>query len=368
MSNGDIVVRDIHKKIDMSRSYFPEVFLSALGKDGRWLSYPIKCLLFGVALWVTGFIVAYLSGSSHSFIQQYGFLTTCLVVGLTLWVLIRFFKKIDDTFIKLELTSAMLDEFFEWVEKKEGSRLAFFGYYSSAIGFGIIGFLFSYFVLPSGQPFQTPPWVVNEATLGYLVVWYALIFFMIGACIAKAVGAIRIIRHFCKEYIKSENLMPLNPDKTGGLRLLGKLCLELDMAVAIPSIVFIVYFIKGVTIFNAYTLAFLFVYTLLLAIIFFLPITPAHDAMFDAKEKELQKLSTLFRDFYSAISDRKKALDPKYLEGLRSLHFLYEEVNKMAVWPLDIRTIARFLVTSFLPWIGAITVEIVLKIQLVLPL
>jgi len=361
------VVRDIHKIIDLSSSPFPEVFLRTLGKDGKRLSYTVRCLLFGIALWITGLIVAYFSGAGPSFVAQYGFSTACVVVGITLWALIRFFKKIDDTFMKLDMGGTVPQEFFEWVRKKENSWFNAVGFYADAIGLAVIGFLFSYFILPSGQPFQKPPWIVNQVTFIYLVAWYTLIFFLAGGCISKVIAAIVITRHFCKVHVKSENLMPLNPDKTGGLGLLGKLCLELDMAVAIPSIVFIVYFVKGVTVFNAYTVAFLSMYTLLLGIVFFVPVTPAHDAMLDAKEQELQKISTLFKDFYSTISDRKKALDPKYLEGLRNLHFLYKEVNKMAVWPLDFRTIGRFLATSLLPWIGAITVEIMLKMQLILP-
>lgn len=361
------MVRDIQKIIDLSSSSFPEAFLRTLGKDGKRLSYTVRCLLFGITLWITGLIIAYFSGAGYSFVTQYGFLTTCVVVGIALWALIRFFKKIDDTFMKLDVGGTVPQGFFEWVRTKEKSWFTAFGYYADAIGLAVIGFLFSYFVLPSGHPFQKPPWIVNQVTFIYLVVWYTLIFFMAGACISKVIAAIVIIRHFCKVYVKSENLMPLNPDKTGGLRLLGRLCLELDMAVAIPSIVFIVYFIKGVTVFNVYIVVFLSMYTLLLGIVFFVPITPAHDAMLDAKEQELQKISTLFRDFYSTISDRKKALDPKYLEGLRNLHFLYEEINKMSVWPLDFRTLGRFLATSLLPWIGAITVEIALKIQLILP-
>lgn len=358
------LVRDTIKIIDLNSSFFPEFLFKTIGNNGR-LPYKIKCLLFGIVPWAIGLIVSLFSGSLEDFVAQYGFLTSCLVIGITLWALVRFFKKIDDTFIKLDLSGAAPKEFFAWVNKIENSWFATFGYYADAIGLAAIGFIFSYFILSTGRPFQKPPWVVDEPTLIYLIAWYTLAFFTIGASMSKLFAAIRITRRFCKAHIKSEDLMPLNPDRTGGLRLLGKLCLELDAAVAIPSIVIVVYFIKGVTVWNVYTIAFLSGYTLLLGIIFFVPITPAHDAMAEAKEQELQKISTLFKDFYSAISDRKKALDPKYLEGLRNLHFLYEEINKMAVWPLDFKTIARFLATSLFPWIGAITVEVILKIQLV---
>jgi|GEM_PF-4435142 len=351
------MIRDIEKRIDLTLSPFPEFLLSTLCRDGR-LSYKIKCVGLGVILYLIGVIIAsFESGTLQKFLFAYPFAVVFIVLSITLIALTSFFRKIDDGILRLEKVICSdrikLDEFIE--SAQSGKNIPFAGafwYYFTSITFGILGFLFSYFlVIPKLTPLL----------IYYLALWI-FISFLAGCLWNKIVVGIMILREYCKKFVTSDKIMPLNPDKTGGLSILGRISLELDIALAIPAILIPVYHgIAKVSLTDPAAMGLILLYTAGLAVVFFLPLSSAHDVMLEAKERELLKINGIFRKIYAKIPVHDEPLDPKLLEQLRDLYFLHEKVRKMVVWPLDIGLILKYLFTVLFPIIIGVTTELVLR-------
>lgn len=358
--------RDTEKRIDLTLSPFTEFLLSTVCRDGK-LSYKIKCVGLGVILYLIGVIASFESGTLQKFLFYFPFVAVFIVLSGTLIALTSFFRKIDDSILQLEKIICSdrieLDEFIEGAQS--GKHISFAGafwYYFTGIAFGILGFLFSYFVVIREQT-VIPPWLIMSEPgilIYYLALW-AFISFLVGCLWNKIVVGIMILREYSKKFVTADKIMPLNPDKTGGLSILGRVALELDIALAIPALSIAVYLIAGVPLTNPVVTGLILLYTAGLAVVFFLPLSSAHDAMLEAKERELLKIDGIFRKIYAKISAHKEPLDPKLLEELRDIYFLYEKVKKMVVWPLDIGLILKYLFTVLFPIISGVTTEFVLK-------
>ena len=169
--------------------------------------------------------------------------------------------------------------------------------------------------------------------------------------------------------VSDEEILPLDPDRTGGLRELGQLALDLDLILAIPSVAFPIYLLRfkifeflgreveNISRATEINMAIMIsiLYGLLLVIIFFGSISPAHDDMVKAKRNYLLKIHGEYRDIHEELLrklDTKQRVEPKEYSRLSSLHDLYDKVQSMAVWPLDFRTVVRFTATSLLPLVS----------------
>jgi len=176
-------------------------------------------------------------------------------------------------------------------------------------------------------------------------------------------GSFWIIRKYCKDVVSPEEILPLNPDHTGGLRELGRLSLDLDLIIALPSIAFpiAVLLSKQHEFFGremgnievAIMLSIL--YAVLLIFVFFGSISSAHDAMVKARSNYILKIHSEYKDIHKEILQKlesKELMDPDEYKRLSGLYDLYDKVEGMAVWPLDFRTTLRFTITSLLPMIS----------------
>jgi hypothetical protein len=159
-----------------------------------------------------------------------------------------------------------------------------------------------------------------------------------------------------------EVILPLDPDRTGGLKELGRLSLDLDMIVAIPSVAFPIAVLLfkqaeflghkiGETNIEVWTILGI-LYALLLVVIFFVSISPAHDAMVKAKTDYLLKIHSEYKDMHERLLRKlrpRELIAPSEYDSLLNLYKIYDRVENMAVWPLDFRTVARFVMTTILP-------------------
>lgn len=154
------------------------------------------------------------------------------------------------------------------------------------------------------------------------------------------------IKHICIDLTKKEiiRLRPINPDKAGGLGDLGKYSLKLVILLLPPLLPIFAYMI-----FNPVTivlLAGLTLYLPLLVFTFFYPLSGAHKAMKEFKDRELQNLSNKFNTIYDTFIEKiDPDVDtpiPEEYEALEKIDRLYKKAEKMPVWPFDTDTITKF--------------------------
>ena len=132
---------------------------------------------------------------------------------------------------------------------------------------------------------------------------------------------------------------------------LGRLALDLDLIVALPSIAFPLFLSSEVKAIEPW-IAVAVLYVLVLIFVFFVSISPAHDDMVRAKTNYLLKIHREYKDMHGNILEKLepgKLIDPDEYKRLSGLYELYDRVEKMAVWPLDFQTTLRFSITSLLP-------------------
>lgn len=337
-----------------------------IGREGKF-SLELKCLFLVLVLCIPCLILNFLSGTLLIYlVESWGHLIATAFVGVFMWFLIRFLLDMEDKFLHVNQiifpSQKRINKFRKWALRLESNKWYFI---DATIG-AICGFIIGLAVI---QP--DIGWVAGTGSLykeWYLRAWFIFQGFFIGACLSFLWKGFGAIRKYCKDVVSHENVVPLDPDRTGGLRELGKLSLDLDLIVALPSVGFPIYLLryKLLELFESSTLnistseiyatiALSAFYALFLVLVFFIAISPAHDKMAKAKITYLLKVHGEYRDMHKLLLhrlDTEQRMQSEEYNRLSSLYELYDRVEKMAVWPLDFRTVTRFLVTSLLPLIS----------------
>ncbi len=353
------MLKDKYNEIELGKTPFREFFLRHICNPGR-LGYGIKCLTSAIVIYAIGITSTALGGTLLEYLNDYGFLVANLVMGVALWSLSRSMREIDDAIILVapdKKDSAQLRDFFKWAKVQD----SVWWYHLDTIGGALIALSVGILVV---LPTLIPPqhWVRNGnlITALFYLSWITYLGYVIGVAVNRIFGAVWIIRKYCRDFLNAENIFPLNPDRLGGLRPLGRLALDLELTVAIPSLVILAFLILVPSLAKGtFTIVMSGLYTALLAAVFFVPLSPAHDSMVDAKESALRQLNDLFKRLHTETLPSIELPSPQKLAGMRDLYFLYSEAEKMAVWPLDIRSLIRFSVTSAIPLAGSITINLI---------
>lgn len=382
-----------------SESFIPDLFkieheyvFKLIGRYGKY-SLETKCILLVCVLLIPALVATFFAGTLPDlrlnfpgtllsyFIAGWGHLFATLFLGFFMWVLVRYFRNInkriqqideiispstilidrkpsqhsgsDQTNSEWKLWKSRREKFKDWCQRKSMS-LSWF--YFSSIGGAVIGLLLAMYLIGPEHGW-TQGFILPEL---YLITWYVSYGFLVGASLQYISVGFWVIRKFCKTVVTRELVRPLDPDSTGGLKQLGRLSLDLDLIVAIPSIAFpiAVLLFKQSELFGyqirntevGWMLAAL--YALLLVTIFFISISPAHDAMVEAKNEYLLRIHNEYKDMHEELIRKlkpKELIEPEEYERLLNLYKLYDRVEQMAVWPLDFRTVVRFAITSLLP-------------------
>ena len=214
----------------------------------------------------------------------------------------------------------------------------------------------------------------------YFIAWCTVMGVILGIAVWRVVSCVYVIRKYCEQFATPEKIIALAPDRTGGLGLLGHLSFDLDKAVSVPSITVLAYVSQaalapllhpnvegaiGISFATGYLVA--LVYTAFLAVVFFIPLSPAHNAMLEAKNKSMQLIDTEFRKLYPSMVEEIQAghkQKSEYFERAEQLYSLYERAKKMAVWPLNFGLISKYLLTAAIPIIGTFIVEVIVDLVL----
>lgn len=350
-----------------------------IGREGKY-SLELKCFLLVMILLVPCLLANLWSRTLYEYsIRGWGHFLATIFTGVFAWLLIRFLKKMDGEIRRInQILSPPRKErnkgYEEWKSwklkiqkyKKWALRIGSYKwYYFAAIVGSVCGFIFSMRMVT-----LTHGWALKDPLkMWYLRAWYVFYGFFLGISSHYIILGYNVIRKYCKDVISHEEIIPLDPDHTGGLRELGRLSLDLDLIVALPSVAFPIYFLRfRIFEFFGYVLPAFDVqseiqiatvvsllYALLLISVFFVSISPAHDDMIKAKNNYLLKIHKEYKDMHENLLrklETKQRIEPKEYNRLSGLYELYDRVESMAVWPLDFRTVMRFAITSSLPLIS----------------
>jgi hypothetical protein len=373
-----------------------EYFFRFLGRRRRF-SLESKCLLLVLSLLFPGlvvnFIIPFLTANYASaleslfryFSQGWLHFAATLLTGVFAWVLIRYVRTLD---ARLQYVNRVLfqpehveksdedkehaqcdirvDDYIRWTQRLTSHKW----YYFLAVGGAVFGFVIGAVIVTGKHG-----WATTDFQILYAKAWYVFYGFFAGACLHYVGAGYNAIREYCRSVVSYKEVLPLDPDHTGGLRELGKLSLDLDLVVAVPSIMFPLYLLRNrlfqvlelpFTPFESYELGLAillsFLYAVFLALVFFGSISPAHDVMLQAKRDYLSKMHDEYKDIHKKLLsklDTRQTIQPSEYSRLFGLYNLYDKIEKMAVWPLDFRTTIRFTITSLLPLLSlGITLQI----------
>jgi type IV secretory pathway VirB3-like protein len=190
----------------------------------------------------------------------------------------------------------------------------------------------------------------------HILVW-AFTYFAALSAILRLIMNARVFNRVLKNVV----LHPLHPDKSGGLLPLGQYALTTTYPIALMGTIamFAEYWVYTRNEFStAYMVhGMVLLYFVLAPLVFVAPLWAAHDSMLRAKEDMMIQISRQFnKDFslaYKELSSNAKALKDN-IDKIEQLKKLYEVASTFPVWPFDMATIQRFLVTMTSPLSGLI--------------
>ena len=197
---------------------------------------------------------------------------------------------------------------------------------------------------PVAAYYRTPFWLLN---------FYTFLF----AIFNIVLTVITLRRLFHAQDIR---ILPLHPDKCGGLVSISQYTLKIAYGIASAGLV-----ISGATLFALQTGILNRSYPIILGIVgyivfspllFFLPLGTAHTAMREAKDTQLLQLARRFDQAYVQLNTESQDDETieKGLKKLENLKKLYVIAQDFPVWPFDITNLRRFFAVVTAPLVPAL--------------
>jgi hypothetical protein len=196
---------------------------------------------------------------------------------------------------------------------------------------------------PAAAYYRTPFWLLNFYTLLFAV--YNIIITVI--TLRKLFRA------------KGLRILPLHPDKCGGVISISQYTVTIAYGIASAGLV-----ISGATVFALQTSTLGESYPIILGIVaylifapllFFWPLSTAHTAMREAKDAQLLDLARRFDNIYSQLNAEvtKDADFENDLKKLENIKKLYGIALEFPVWPFDTSNLRRFFALITAPLVPA---------------
>jgi hypothetical protein len=164
----------------------------------------------------------------------------------------------------------------------------------------------------------------------------------------RVIATIIICNNVMKKLTKDKKLkiIPISPDKAGGLRSLGDLALELIYLSLTP-----IPFALAVIVFVGLPLELIIILIIYFSIVFmtfFLPLSSAHYAMKESRDSDIVIISNSFNNTYQQLMSNlmtKKRYSKEELEissKLEENYKLYEKASEMPIWPFNNEILIKF--------------------------
>jgi len=220
----------------------------------------------------------------------------------------------------------------------------------AALGLAIWGYVtVIHFFAPTNMEYGKDYWGSQNFMASFVVSTLFLFFLYVIALpyvFFKLMMVLQIMRRSCIELndIKVLRIRPLNPDKAGGLGAFGSFAFKFILLFSVPAVLVVLYpiFIG----YNGIFFIFTTVYIFSLILVFFYPLSGAHQAMSQAKRATLERMSGQINRIYDNLMVtvtpvENLALGPQFDVADR-LDKLYSRAQEMPVWPFDLATFAKF--------------------------
>jgi hypothetical protein len=218
-----------------------------------------------------------------------------------------------------------------------------------------------------------PKWDTNvkEDTFSWICsrLWVIFGYCMIPVLLAKLINIIVVIYFFSSKLGKNNLLIikPLSPDRAGGFAFLSDAAISFVYMIIPFLMMLIVSFMKESTpaSFHNYLLVIFFIPIFLL--VFFIPLISFHVAMKTAKTRYLQVIAFKFNSLNDLLLDDicKQQINTESLEKqekyLGALKNMYDQVANMTEWPLEFKTVYRFVGSFSIPPVITAALQYFLK-------
>jgi hypothetical protein len=205
---------------------------------------------------------------------------------------------------------------------------------------------------PDGEPFAT---VAGWTSLPYGFVLY----YLISNLVLRIGATFFVLREFFRF---KANVQPFHPDGCGGLGPLGQLSTKINLATFVFGLLVMGWVLVNVHHYNlpVYHLANVALatgYVCSAAIVFFLPLYAAHQAMKKAKYDTLFLIHDRFqranRQVHHDLLSEKQPSDEN-LNKLDNIQRLYNIARKMPIFPFNLRIVSSFAGSVGIPIVLAI--------------
>lgn len=253
------------------------------------------------------------------------------------------------------------DDFLKVVKESLSSRLWI------GIGF-LISTIFMAIIIP--EHLKAKHWITKHS-LSFISMestWWILFSFTIILILRILAGIWWINQAFKNFYVV---VRPLYPDKVGGLQPLSQFSIRLGYLIFFIGLelglnqYFTGYKTSGVLGQIAWTFDILLVwgvYIVLAPLVFFAPISAAHDAMLNAKNNEILLISSHFEKEYQLLRNNlgKSVVNlRKHSHKIEELQKLYVVADNFPVWPFQVQKFAQFFATILSPLILTIISSVI---------
>ncbi|BAB76913.1 hypothetical protein ACN23B_26140 [Anabaena sp. FACHB-709] len=288
-----------------------------------------------------------------------------VVVGYYLWsfqAISSVIKNLDESNVVIEIDRLKIERISSTLyNKKFRNLLAII----SAISISIYVFV--------TQPKLIKSWTSTGLLPNLSITIATLIVVYMGTMlILNLINNIQILHSTLKN--KKLNVNPLHPDRCGGLRSLSDYSLK--TAYLITLLGFWVSIISYQTITQGSKQDYWYIYFIVILYIFlslacfFGPLLTAHRGMKKAKEEVLHEIAHQFQidysQIHSSLTEDAETLK-KRTEKVRELRNFYTMTDEFPIWPFDVQTFRRYLLSVSTPLLSLLVgviqkyLEIVMK-------
>lgn len=352
------------QNICLTRPPYPEFFLRVFGNDGK-LSYKVKCISIGFILYGAGLLVNVVSGTWLAFINDIGFLTNSLLVGIIVCGVLAICKQVNSTLDTMNkvIGHSKKNEFRSFLEKWNGEPVWFvkerYWYHFHTISLTVMISLWSLFGLIGNYG-----WVIETAANRlYYILWSGVIGYSAGIAVNRYGNYTFLINQYCADFVEPSKLRFLSSATRKAFESLGKLAVRADLVVAIPTIAILVnslsYWIETGEIlpFSKFPhLLMMLAYICTLIFVFFYPLKNAHERMVQIKNREIQNIDN---DLSSFLGDVGKGIH--VYSNIDSALSLRDRLGKMSTWPLSLRSTISASLIFLLPVLTGAAIQLFLE-------
>lgn len=188
--------------------------------------------------------------------------------------------------------------------------------------------------------------------------WFLIFYAMVFGMFNIGITIIALRKMFRTKDIQ---LLPLHPDRCGGLGSISQYTVKIAFAIGATGLVMsaaTIYEIQNGTLQDAYPVIIGIIgYIIFAPVFFFFPLGTARVAMQEAKDNELLTLAKQFHTIYEQVKQKSLKLNDSFkddLEKLEDLKKLYQIALEFPVWPFDMRNLQRFFTIVTAPLIPAV--------------